>query len=536
MSELVDRIKNHQVWTELATIGTTFDEVEAREDNEPTTISSLQRIRAVLNLAKNRLDSADPYFVNPAALAAIAASITNIRQAAQAYLSDHNHKHINRSAIQHSDEILSTLAAISTPQTPDDLRFLSDSAATYRKDLEQHQNEAITLQRTLKAEFDASQKKLTQLTEAITAEQQKLSTLISEHQSLFSTAQDGRATEFNNAQSERSTAFSTAQNERQGQFSAVATENQSAFTAAQDSRANEYTEAENIRKTQSAALVADYTEKLAAQNVQFDKDREAASKQAQEFLLALKNSSQADALDILKALHEKKVEVENLVGVIGNLSVTSGYLRAANGARLSMYAWQLLTVVALVFLVFIGYSIAFPTKPNASNIAAQVSAITAPPTTPENVATNEKSSTPEKTSTQKRTYAPSPELTNTIQANSDSQFWQGLATRLFLAIALGVLAAYAARQGDKAQETERRNRKSALELEAVGPFIAPLPLPMREKFIMDLGERSFGVPDGELTKRAGTSPATPADLVRELFQSKEFQKLITDALKKAAPD
>jgi hypothetical protein len=108
--------------------------------------------------------------------------------------------------------------------------------------------------------------------------------------------------------------------------------------------------------------------------------------------------------------------------------------------------------------------------------------------------------------------------------------WEGFAGRVFLSATVGVLAAYAASQADKFLEMERRNRKLALELEALGPFLAPLPTEFQDKFRLEIGDRSFGRQDLGLSKRGDKSPATVIDV---LSRSKEFREFVMDIVKAA---
>jgi hypothetical protein len=109
--------------------------------------------------------------------------------------------------------------------------------------------------------------------------------------------------------------------------------------------------------------------------------------------------------------------------------------------------------------------------------------------------------------------------------------WSGFAGRVFVSLTVGVLAAYAASQADKYQKIERQNRRLALELEAIGPYIAPLPQDKQEQFRLTIGDRSFGHGDGPYSGLDAKSPASMLDLI----QSKEFRSLITDIIKAAKP-
>jgi hypothetical protein len=95
-----------------------------------------------------------------------------------------------------------------------------------------------------------------------------------------------------------------------------------------------------------------------------------------------------------------------------------------------------------------------------------------------------------------------------------------------------VLAAYAAFQADKFFEIERRNRKVALELEAIGPYLAPLPQEMQDKFRIDIGDRSFGREELGIGSRATKSPASVIDVVLKSKDSREFfRQILQDLLK-----
>ena len=117
--------------------------------------------------------------------------------------------------------------------------------------------------------------------------------------------------------------------------------------------------------------------------------------------------------------------------------------------------------------------------------------------------------------------------------DSKGQFnWGGFAGRVLLLGSLGVIAAYAGSQGDKLFEVEKRNRKLALELEAIGPYLAPLPEDEQNKFRIQIGERSFGRDDGGGGKTHSKSPATILDLLKSK-EGKEVIDFILEIARKA---
>jgi len=161
--------------------------------------------------------------------------------------------------------------------------------------------------------------------------------------------------------------------------------------------------------------------------------------------------------------------------VIGNLGVTSGYQLVANEAKITTRVWQGVAVVSMLGLILLAYFAFLPLVGG--------------------------------------------EFT-----------WSSFAGRVFVSLTVGVLAAYAVSQADKYQKIERSNRKLALELEAIGPFVAPLPQDKQEQFRMTVGDRSFGHDD--MTFHASDkSPATVLDLFKTPKEAREFIAEIIKATK-----
>ena len=67
----------------------------------------------------------------------------------------------------------------------------------------------------------------------------------------------------------------------------------------------------------------------------------------------------------------------------------------------------------------------------------------------------------------------------------------------------------------------------ALELEALGPYVASLPSEMQNQLRMSVGDRSFGIPDGDCPKVEEKSLSF-ADLVK----SKDFQIFVDEIAKR----
>lgn len=469
MSQWSDRVTQHALKTELAGLGPAIDRVAGKWGIDAPTIASIERIRTVLTFVGKRFAAADPELVDPRPLSALAKALATARAELEAYAADSNVAHIDTANAQ-ADDALALAVAIPNIETPEDLTWILESVAAFRATAEKHLNETLAKHGEVYGVIEKTQAAVTEAQAQLTALKEKIAAGQTEQQTQFSGAQDNRATEFGAAQTDRQTkyaaaltemqtAFATAQNDRQQQFTAATTDYHAKFTASQDERSKSFAAAEQQRQTGYSDTQTQYTTTINEYTKELDRLKDAANKTAAEAIQILRTTYEASAKQILETMNTHRVQVEKLVGVIGNLGVTSGYQITANRAQKAAYLWQFLTVAALGGLITVAYVIAF-----------------APPA-------------------------------------AESAFLQGLSTRIFLSITVGVFAAYAAKQASNNLEIERKHRKLALEMEALGPFLAPLPEDMRNKFRAELGDRSFGIADGEHGKSKEGDPVTATHLL-----------------------
>jgi hypothetical protein len=476
MSQWIERINTHPIWGELKSLGLTIDLAVAREGNDAAVIDGLERIRTVLAFCGKRLAATDPILIDPRSLTGLNSQLTAARTELDSYVTDGIASHII-SANARADEALLTLPTILTSTTTDDLTIINESISHYRTTLGKYLQEALVTQQTVKNANETNETNIAALATSLAAEQQRLATLVLEYQTQFSTAQDKRASE-----------FSASLADQQTKNAASAAEQQTLFSKDQDARKSDYAAAQISNQEKFATLITDYTQKLKDQDKDFAQKLEVAAKTHEANLAALKLNYEASAQEVLKQVNIRREEVEKLVGVIGNLGVTHGYQKVANLAKWMLFLWQFITVAALGGLIFIAYQMAFPSSTKSIPVTIEMPLST--------LATTPKS---------------------TAQANpsptSDSVFYQGLATRIFLSLTFGVFAAYAAKQASHFLEMERKNRKMALELEALGAFIAPLKQEQQEAFRIKIGDRSFGIHDHNSNKPKPDDPVTPYDVL-----------------------
>ncbi|MDP2878649.1 MAG: hypothetical protein Q8N74_03855, partial [Sulfuricella sp.] len=189
MSQWSERIKTHQIWTELNLLGPSIDQAAAREGNDSTVIDGLERLRVVLGFCGKRLAAVDPFLVEPRPLTTLNTALSNARAEIEAFTTNGNATHIANANVK-ADDLLAALPAILALNSSDELTIISESVSSYRSALEKHLQEALATQLKLKAASDANGTKLVDLEETLATEQQRLATLISDYQTQFSTAQD----------------------------------------------------------------------------------------------------------------------------------------------------------------------------------------------------------------------------------------------------------------------------------------------------------------------------------------------------------
>ena len=428
MSNWTDRIKSHSIWQQLETLGPATDQALSREGVIPNTFEGLNRIKAVVAFTGKRLSAADSMLILPSILDNLSNSIQVTTAEVQQYVANGNDGHIIN-ANTHIDNALSYLAQIIVPSSTKELAGIREGTDAFRLALESNLVKAHGVLTTFQSDLASLQERLTALTSEVTAERQRLSSLASEHQSQFSNSQELRNTE-----------------------------NLAALTA---------------RQEKFAALMLDYTQKLNEQSADFTHQQKQIEQSQKDDLTAMSSAYKDQAKQILEETQQHLKQVEKLVGVIGNLGVTSGYQQTANEARTTARVWQGIAVASLVGIIIFACLAFLPVIKGAFS-------------------------------------------------------WSSFAGRVFVSISVGVLAAYAITQADRYQQVERRSRKLALELEALGPFVASLAADKQDEFRYKVGERSFGTSADLIDGHSVDSPKSVVDVA---MKSKDLISLLEGVIK-----
>jgi len=162
---------------------------------------------------------------------------------------------------------------------------------------------------------------------------------------------------------------------------------------------------------------------------------------------ALREELADSAQQSLDALAQMRDQAQTLLHIIGNTGMAGEYAKTANAGRRMAMFWQGVAAVSLVTLVVF----AILTYIAITNAAADVSHILG---------------------------------------------------RVFVAATVGVLAAYASRLADQAQRTEERNRRYALVLSSIDPYLADLEPEQRTTVKIELAKTLFHQPVGDTATAA----------------------------------
>jgi hypothetical protein len=241
---------------------------------------------------------------------------------------------------------------------------------------------------------------------------------------------------------------------------ALASQFQNQFSAAQETRSQNEVAAQTDREARFTGLLETQKQALAERDAglrlleqeaqkthdglitsmraEFTAIRDAATQAQSQQLTDLRSDFVDKATELHDEMNARKNEILKLVGVIGNAGVTWGFLDTANKAHTAMVRWQRVTVGSIVALIVVALFLFLP------------------------------------------------------QTDRNATFsWAGFAARVYVSLTFMALAGYAASEARSNQKSEIQNRRIAMELEAVRPFIVTLSDEQQEEFIKQLADRTF---------------------------------------------
>lgn len=482
MTLSAEQFRNHLVWTSLGDLGPLIDQAITQEGLDAQSLEELARLKSVLSFTGKRLAGADPYLFQPPVLDAISTALTTSATHVRNFIANSNVAHLPAANLE-ADKALAALSQLNVPMTTEDFVAAKEAAENYRLSFNKIFGDIQTEATQIHTDIESFKSQLATIASDGIAVKQQLAAITIEHQEKFDAAQAARLAEWTKEQEEQKEQFAvlvakyeTGLIEESQQLTTLATEQKTVFAASQDANLNEWNAVQENRQTSLDTLLTEYSDALKAKEIESTKFQAEIRTLHTAYLEKMNQEFTVSSSKIRDDILELKREAGVLVGIIGDFGVTSGHQKAADEARVDAAFWQRITVGAMVILIILAVFIFLP------------------------------------------------QVAGTFT-------WESFAGRVFITFTVGVLAAYAGSQADKYQKIERYSRNLALELQAIGPYIAPLPQNKQDDFRLMIGDRTFGREGGIHHKSDEKSPTSVADVIAK---SKDLSGFATDIMKTTA--
>lgn len=437
MPNWAERIENHRILALVAEIGPLLEQADTAAEDNAVSMEGVARLRVVQAFLEKMLSALNPLLANPAPLDQAYQHLDQLKNQLTEFLESGNEGNIEN-ANKHADGIVAALSQLPVHDTVESLDGLRDAVTSLRRGIGQHLRWIDSDVEPLKGKVSGIESRVNEVEALLNSQREQVAGVISQFQGQFSEAQERRRAQFEEAKKEHDDALKG----ELGQW-----------------------------RTQLDAAVKAHEEQLDTLIEELREKSKESARASEAKLGEITSQARDAAKSALDEIQQRRVKAEQLVGVIGNLGVTSGYQKVANYARRVGWFWQITTLGSLGGLIFVAYRMFMP------------------------IVTGEFS-------------------------------WEGFAGRVFLTLTIGGLAAYAGYQADRYQRLERESRRVELDLESIGPYLADLPEEQQQGVKLQMADRTFGRP----LQHGGQ---TPTSVVEAIVKSKEFRALVAEVVRAA---
>jgi uncharacterized membrane protein YsdA (DUF1294 family)/predicted nucleic acid-binding Zn-ribbon protein len=425
MSNWVERVKNHPAIGKFATILTHIEQAEQLAGENTEAREALDRIHAVVMHAKRRFDVLDPVLIPKQSLQNLDSNLSSMLQTLQAYVNDKNKSHL-QTAANNCDSLLLQLPISSGFDAMSYMDGIREAVGSFRESAAQQM-------RLVEEQSAGVQKKLSDLLRQVETTDKTIE------------VQKGR--------------LDTAIGQFQKQFSDAESERGNQFSKLHNSQSDEFLKAEKARVDEAAKDLSLWTESLKKMGTEHEEEFRKINVRTEKNYDQMVTKFDTKAQGALDALDTKKKEAEDLVGLIANTGMATGYQRVADLEAKRAFRWHLVAGVSMVGLIVFAV------------------------------------------------YA--------FQETNDSSFkWTTLGTRVFVALAFGLAGVYAGRQADRHRLNERLSRRLELILLSVNPYLAELPDGERHMLKAKLAEQIFVSDHAEPDSKDGVPATNLYDLLK----------------------
>ncbi len=253
-------------------------------------------------------------------------------------------------------------------------------------------------------------------------------------------------------------------NTQKGRLDTAITQFQQQFSEAEDRRREQFEQAKDKLKEDYETLVGEIEESFTSNLSQLEEKYQSLLGTITGDKEKLHTELTKAAEEVINQIEKQKTKAAELVTIITNSGMVGGYQTVANKEKTSSIIWQVIAVLSFIGLI-------------AFAIVAFKATL------------------------------------------SDTLHWGKVGARAFVAITFGILAAYAARQADKHEESERKNRKMELELAAIDPYLSELPVETRHKIKEQLASRLFAQSENSSIVNESKTSGSIVDLLRIALES-----------------
>lgn len=308
MSQWVERIRNHQVFSELDTFEKVLEAAKESCLADPTCIDHWDRANAVIKHIKMMLRDADPLLVVSDHLSHLSTYLQQARSEVSNFSANKNVGHWTN-AHAALDNSLSQAATISH-RSVSSASALKESAADYREVVGGWMDKMKNDYDGISALQQALEGRITETTNEVDTQKQRLDTAIATFQQQFSDAQQNRQTEFSTSENNRAQLATNNEKKRQA-----------VFEKKQEERDERAEEAAALATAGHGQLIRDLTD---------------------------------NSKSTLDELAELKAHAQKIVGIISDTGMAHGYQKTANQERYRSIAWSVVAALSLIAWIFFG--------------------------------------------------------------------------------------------------------------------------------------------------------------------------------------
>lgn len=463
--------ESHAVWTELNSVHALLDQSLSLEGIDSECASRITRLKAVASFSKVRIKNIDLNLIQSELLNKLTGKFNSISSHLLGFI---DRKDINSliAADAEADLALNEVALINLEITSQEFENAQEVARSYKDVVNSFIFELSKVAKDFETKKSSLREEIDAMWHQTVELKADIGTTTNSFRDRFNDAENSRASQWTDVQATRSQEFEKLLKQATDSFS----EQWETLKKLKSDTEDKFAQASEEQKKTFSDVQSMYQDVFNNQTTEFEKFKSAVLKEHDNHLDLMRQGFEVQATEMLEKITKLKKEADDLVGIIGDRGVTSGHQKAAEQARTDAQIWQIATVISMIALIVLAVYIFLP----------QVAGVFS---------------------------------------------WESFAGRVFITFTIGVLATYAGAQADKYQKIERHSRTMALELQAIGPFIAPLPQEKQHEFRLMIGERSFGNDSAEKSKPVEKSPTSVADLLGKPQDISSIVKSAVEAIK-----